>query len=547
LSPHAGDRKAIMTANNAVTAADPLSPSVRRLLESVDGLALNAKGQLEGKGVSFVQTSSDEDVPPVPGLATIARMQRLFYLVPAAVDLPAHLEGRRHRVISDADILANGIAAGAGDAPLTADKIPAALEDYSGATMQARQARRARQELERNRTGAKPLFAGALPIEPTAPMLVEGLVRQSGVSVFYGAFDEFKTTLLLDMAVHIAMGATWQGRKVAPRPVIWYALEGSDEIPVRVRALTAKLSGKQTAWGDDFAPIVVRDRIPEDPIAWRTEIAKLGQAISSHLEARQQLGEIEHFTAYNGAAPLVVVDTLSIALGGEDEKGPRAAGFISACLDLLKERDDLGVPDSVFFNDYPDATEEWLKQNPGRINSIYIHDPVAEHVLIAHHTTKTGTDFGGHRSIGADTHGLYRIHRFGSMANPDRPYAGQLTPLRVKGMARPAPIRFNVEVVKVEGTEQTAAILRDKVAEIPAELAPIIEALRELENPDAIAPSDLNACLDQVAGADGRSDAAKRQARKRIRDQLEAAGVIEPIENDGGKAVSYRFHDTNVA
>jgi hypothetical protein len=93
--------------------------------------------------------------------------------------------------------------------------------------------------------------------------------------------------------------------------------------------------------------------------------------------------------------------------------------------------------------------------------------PVAEHVSIAHHATKSGTDFGGHRAIGADTHGLYRIHRFGSMANTERPYAGQLTPLRVKSIARLAPMRFEVQVVPVEGTEQTAAILKDKAAEIP--------------------------------------------------------------------------------
>jgi hypothetical protein len=489
-------------------------------------------------------------VPAVPGLSNIAYGQsaRVFYLVPAALDLPERFE--RHRVISDADVLSNGIATVASGAALEAGEIAAALGAYSHAAWQARDDRNARRELERNRTGDKPLFAGALPIEPTAPMLVEGLVRQNGVSVFYGAFDEFKTTLLLDMAVHVAMGATWQGRKVAPRPVIWYALEGADEIPVRVRALTAKLHGKQSAWGDDFAPLVVRDRIPESWIAWRTEIAQLRDAINSHREARQQLQELDQFTAYDGVPPLVVVDTLSIALGGEDEKGARAAGFISTCLDLLKERPDLDNLPDLWDPDIPGgldkrAEAEWLKQNPGRVASVCIDQPVAEHIFIAHHATKSGTDFGGHRAIGADTHGLYRIHRFGSMANNERPYAGQLTPLRVKGIARPAPLRFEVQVVCVEGTEQTAAILKDKAAEIPEELAPAIEAVRELENRDAIPPADLNACLDLVAAGDGRSGNATRQMRKRIRDRLEAAGVIEPIENDDGKVTAYCFHHTS--
>ena len=33
-------------------------------------------------------------------------------------------------------------------------------------------------------------------------------------------------------------------------------------------------------------------------------------------------------------------------------------------------------------------------------------------------------------------------------------------------------------------------------------------------------------------------------ARKRSRDELEAAGVLEPVEDDNGKVAFYRFHDT---
>ena len=35
-------------------------------------------------------------------------------------------------------------------------------------------------------------------------MLIDGLMRERGVSVFYGDFDEFKTTLVLDMMAHVA-------------------------------------------------------------------------------------------------------------------------------------------------------------------------------------------------------------------------------------------------------------------------------------------------------------------------------------------------------
>ena len=162
--------------------------------------------------------------------------------------------------------------------------------------------------------------------------------------------------------------------------------------------------------------------------------------------------------------------------------------------------------------------------------------PVAAHVIVIHHQTKTGTDFAGHRAIAANTQALYRVHRFGKMTDAERPYAGQLTPQRVKGIPRPAPIRFDVDVVPVEGTKQKAAILKDKATAIPKKLKPVIEALRELEDHEEISTSDVNVCLDVIA--------ANRNTRSRYRKELEAAGVLEPLEDDNGKVAFYLFHDT---
>ena len=36
---------------------------------------------------------------------------------------------------------------------------------------------------------------------------------------------------------------------------------------------------------------------------------------------------------------------------------------------------------------------------------------------------------------------------------------------------------------------------------------------------------------------------AQRTARKRSRDALEEAGVLEPVEDENGKVAFYRFHD----
>ena len=159
---------------------------------------------------------------------------------------------------------------------------------------------------------------------------------------------------------HVAMGASWQGRKVRTCPVIWYALEGREEIPTRLRALEARLTEKDTARGNDGVPSTVLDRIPEGYREWRAEICRIAHRWENLYFARSTLGEVptevsgdevgeqiesERYNMYAlEAPPIVVIDTLSIALGGEDEKGPQAVGFVTDCLDLLKNRPDLGNP-----------------------------------------------------------------------------------------------------------------------------------------------------------------------------------------------------------
>ncbi len=193
-----------------------------------------------------------------------------------------------------------------------------------------------------------------------------------------------------------------------------------------------------------------------------------------------------------------------------------------------------------------EARAQW-REETGRDPDDLLDYPVASHVIIIHHQTKTGIEFAGHRAIAANTHGLYRVHRFGKIADAERPYAGQLTPQRVKGIPRPRPIRFEVGVVPVEGTRQTAVVIKSKAADIPAALRPAIAALSELEDHEEISRAALNACIDIVAGKRGKSGDALRQARKRVREQLEASGVIEPVENqDTGRVEFYRFHGAAV-
>lgn len=524
-------------------------------------LRLDVRGELCSNTYVFVKCDRENDIAPSTKLPSIEYQWQTYYMIPSTFEFPKRWT--KVRSVSDREVLSNGRAT----FPIDAYELPSDEEITQEIDQYLREvcsAKRRREAREVTRRAESDLYASSVWIADETPMLVEGLMRENGVSVFYGAFDEFKTTLVLDIMAHVACGANWQGRKVKPRPVIWYALEGGDEIPTRLRALERRLRNVEAPWGRAPLPITVRDRIPDDYTSWRVELYRLTQRWADLFKARVELDELpigegeevsDYDTLYpepgtnpdgNNVAPIVVIDTLSIALGGEDEKGPGAASFIQNCLDLMKLRPDLEPPDTLEHDYNIEERDRWQELNGYKWDE-YLDYPVASHVIVIHHQTKTGSEIAGHRAIAADTHGLYRVHRFGRLSDNQRPYAGQLTPMRTKGIARPSPIRFEVDVVPVEDTQQTAVVIKNKAADIPAEFQPVIAAFRELEDQQEISSAILNECLDTVAARPERTGAAKRQARKRILARLLALGIVEPIENaDSGRVEFYRLHATTI-
>ena len=368
-------------------------------------------------------------------------------------------------------------------------------------------------------------LAGAADVKGPTPMLIDGLMRERGVSVVYGDFDEFKTTLALDWAAHIAYGLPWQNRDVVGRPVVWYALEGDDEITERVKALQANLNnGEGSTWGEGHAPIMTRMHLPDSYEVWRDDIQDVWSSFANQHRIRVDRNltpstcELDGYTGYGKTiipGMVVVIDTLSMALGGHDEKGPKAVEFINNCLNLYKP-------------------------SPGDDEDEWGFSPPVDHVIIIHHQTKTGIDFGGHRAIAANTSGLYRVFRYGKREDVDRSMAFALQAIRTKGMLRPPMMRLEAEVANVPGADRETVIVKDKAAAVPERLMPIIEALRELEDNQEITRDDLNNCLDRASKAKG---GALRTARSRNRDDLEKAGVLEPVEDENGKVKFHRFHD----
>jgi hypothetical protein len=125
------------------------------------------------------------------------------------------------------------------------------------------------------------------------------------------------------------------------------------------------------------------------------------------------------------------------------------------------------------------------------------------------------------------------VHRFGRADDDTQAMAGQLTPVRTKGMLRPAPVRFAVEVVPGEGTAQTAAVLAEggeshntgKASAAPEE-ARAANMVRDTG--DAPAPEVSETDIDRAAGVPGKRTKTKRRARERPPEALQTGHDVAP-------------------
>jgi hypothetical protein len=143
----------------------------------------------------------------------------------------------------------------------------------------------------------------------TAPAyLVKGIIPLGGLIVVWGAPKCGKSFWVFDLAMHVALGREYRGRRVQQGAVVYLALEGGRGFRNRVEAWRQRhLRGHL---GD--VPFYLID-VPVDLAADR---AALIDAI------RQQLG---------GQMPaVVVVDTLNRALNGGENKPEDMSKFIRA-------------------------------------------------------------------------------------------------------------------------------------------------------------------------------------------------------------------------
>jgi hypothetical protein len=148
--------------------------------------------------------------------------------------------------------------------------------------------------------------------------LVKGVISAGGMSVVYGDSNVGKSFFVLDLALHLALGWNWRGKRVRQGGVIYIAGEGVHGISNRAAAFRLRHSI------DGRTPFAV---LPTT-VDLRDPQVDLQDLVSLVSKAADNLGV---------PIKLIVVDTLSRALAGGNENAPEDMGAYVMNVDHLRE------------------------------------------------------------------------------------------------------------------------------------------------------------------------------------------------------------------
>lgn len=141
--------------------------------------------------------------------------------------------------------------------------------------------------------------------------MIQGILPEQGLGAVYGAPGSGKTFLVLDLALAVARGMDWFGKRTRPTPVVYFPLEGT----VNNRLKAWMFGADQEAPPDNFR--VVRkqgfDFNNPDDVDGLTESVK----------------------AFSQVGALTIIDTLARATPGTDENSSRDMGLVIKAADRL--------------------------------------------------------------------------------------------------------------------------------------------------------------------------------------------------------------------
>jgi hypothetical protein len=159
--------------------------------------------------------------------------------------------------------------------------------------------------------------AGEMEGTSEALDFVEGLLTEGGGSVVYGPSNCGKTFWAIDLAVHVATGATYRGSlEVDQGAVVYVALEGSHGAKNRIEALKR--------WG----------RLPEETPLFLC-FAPVSLLNSKH--AKKLAASVKAAAEQSGLpCRLVILDTLARAMAGGDENSGKDMGDAVKSMDAIR-------------------------------------------------------------------------------------------------------------------------------------------------------------------------------------------------------------------
>jgi len=156
-------------------------------------------------------------------------------------------------------------------------------------------------------------------IEPVldAKDFVQGVLTEGGAAVVYGESNGGKTFWTTDLALHVAAGKEWNGRRVDQGGVVYCVLEGGHGFRNRV-----------SAWR--------RAHAPEGGLPFAA-IPSAINLLDPDADTERLINTIKAAQARIGRpVKLVVIDTLSRALAGGNENAPDDMGALVMNMDRVR-------------------------------------------------------------------------------------------------------------------------------------------------------------------------------------------------------------------
>lgn len=157
-------------------------------------------------------------------------------------------------------------------------------------------------------------LADALDYQPP-PQLVQGLIPRGGLIVIYGEPGTGKSTIAIDLGLHVASGQAWRGRAVEKGLVLHLAGEGIHGLNLRL------LASVRAGLIDPGAAFAVLDGGLD--LAQQGDVGELLETVSA---AESEAGE---------KLALLTIDTLARLFGIDENDGSQMRQAIGAC-DLIR-------------------------------------------------------------------------------------------------------------------------------------------------------------------------------------------------------------------